>query len=234
MRLIESEVRFFHQADHGERERGLELQRYLFRPDGTLTLTAFSMAANLGITRDVIVNLDSRWRPLDAYVRIHLGERVEGSGWFRFDEEGVSADLWNAATGLSHQHVLAREGAMAFSGHPIACDILLAMAFDRRADRPVQLCRNLFLSSAHHFGATGPEIAPATLAIEHVGVDRIETAAGRRDADHWRILGGNERTGHTHPGEEMWSLKDTPIFLAAAIPALGYDYRLVRFEEREV
>ena len=107
-------------------------------------------------------------------------------------------------------------------------------AFDRSKDEAVQLVdTGIVLSSAHHFGATGPEIAHAKLELEYMGSGPIKTPSGEFEADHWSILAGNETTGHTHPGEEIWTKKDSFIFLAGALPSAEYLYELIAYEELE-
>ena len=107
-------------------------------------------------------------------------------------------------------------------------------AFDRTSPDKIQLLDNVLLSSPHHFGATGPELAPVKLEVEYLGVETRHTACGDFETDHWRILPGNDRTGHTHPGEDLWALKDTFVFVEAAIGSVGYRYELASFEDVSV
>lgn len=234
MRLINSEVRFLRRANGSVEDRGYEQQRYLFHDDGTLALNALSFASDRNLVRDVVVNLDANQRPIDSYVRIHHGTRVEGAGWYRFEDGAVTADLWNTRKGVTRERVEASGRIRAFITHPIACDVLTAAAFDRCSADRVQHVRDVFMSSSDPFGAVGPEIARVDLEIEYVGVESIETAAGVFETDHWRILPGAERTGHAHPGEDLWALRDTFIFIRAEVSAIGFEYQLVSFNERQV
>jgi hypothetical protein len=231
MRLINSEVRFLRHAAGATVERGYEQQRYLFHDDGTLSLSALSFATDRGLVREVVLNLDAAHRPLDCYVHIHHRDRVEGTGWFRFGENGVTADLWNVRTGHARDSAATLGPVKAFVAHPIASDVMLAAAFDRHSHDRVQELRDVFMSSSDHFGAVGPEIARVALDMEYVGVETREAAGRSFETDHWRILPGNDRTGHTHPGEDLWSIRDTFIFVHAEIAAIGYEYRLVSFHE---
>ena len=233
MRIINSQVNFLNHSDAGEVQRGFENQIYVLRDDGTMTVNAVSIASDLGVERNVIVNLNSSQLPMDAYVRIHQEDRLEGCGWFRFEDKSVEADIWNSKSGLKRERVETDGIINGFSGHPIACDVLLAAGFDQKLGG-CQHLKDLFLSSFHHFGATGPEIAPAELEIEYLGVEMRDTPCGTFETDHWRILPGNEKTGHTHPGEDIWSLRGTLIFVAAAVPDFGNRYELTRFEDRQL
>jgi len=231
MRIINSQVQFMNRSSATEVQRGFEQQCYVLRDDGTMTVNATSIASDKGVERNVIVNLTSALLPLDAYVRIHRGDYVEGCGWFRFSDRSVEADLWNSRLGLTRESVETHGKINGFSGHPIACDILLVAGFDRELGGRQHL-QDLFLSSSDHFGAIGPEISPVELEIEYVGVETRETKCGVFETDHWRILPGNTQTGHTHPGEDMWSLKGTLVFIEAAVPDFGNVYELTRFDDQ--
>lgn len=234
MKIINSKVRFIHLVDGERTDRGYEQQRYVFHEDGTLTLNAFSIASDHGISRDVVINLDCHYRPIDSYVRIHAGSQLEGVGWYEFRQGGVDSEIWNARLGRRRDTCDIPGGVKVFSGHPIAFDSLFMTAFDRTKTESTQLIdTGLVLSSSHHFGATGPEIFQIKLELEYVGAETIQTPAGQFEADHWRIVSGSEKTGHTHPGEEIWTKKDSFIFLAGALPSVDYTYELTDYEELE-
>jgi len=232
MRVITSEVEFMSKgASHAR--RGFEYQRYVCLPDGSTTLSVTSIALDKSIFREVVINLNDKMRPLDSYVRIHHGTRLEGNGWFQFGKKAVTADIWNEKIGLWQDRAEADTGVRGFCAHPISCDLLLAASFDRASNDRVQLLDGIFMSSPHHFGATGPEIASVLLEMEYVGQERLTTKVGELETDHWRILPGNSRTGHTHPGEDLWALKDTFLFVHAEIESIGFEYRLTRFQDDE-
>lgn len=226
MEIIQSNVEFFKQQDGQRVARGFERQRYVLHDDQTVCLNVFSVASDLGITREVTLNLDGSWRPLDSYVRIHHGQRLEGSAWFRFSASQVTAKVQHYKEGASKQAMpVGKQGAV-FCAHPIATDALIAAAYQRDDPTPTQLLPEVFLSSPHHFGATGPELAKTAIEMTYLGSEEIVAAGQTFDADHYQIMAGNQTTGHTHPGEDLWTLKDTFVFLKAEIAALGYVYEL--------
>lgn len=234
MRLINSTVEFIESQGGRAHNRGFEQQRYAFLADGSISLNAFSVATDKGLAREVTVHMDANWRPVDSYVRIHRNNRIEGYGWFRFDGGVVEAELWNHETGRHRQLLEYDSQHIAFGAHPICTDMLLAAAFDRTSGQKVQYLENIVMSSAHHFGAEGPEIAPVRLEIEYVGVEKIEAAGRSFTADHWRIISGNEKTGHGHPGEDFWTLHNSLVFVHARIDSIGFRYELSEYRETEV
>ncbi len=229
MRIINNEVTFTRTVDGIAQQRGYEQQRYIFHDDGTITLNALSMAFDRSIVRDVILNMDSAYRPLDSYVRIHRRDRLEGSGWFRFDETGVQADILNVAKGLVHEsYTQGRIGA--FGAHPISCDVLMAAPYDRTSGEAIQTIPEI-MSSRDPFGAVGPEVAPITIGVEYVGVETQETAAGVFECDHWRLIPNPKPDGSRHPPEDMWAIRGSFVFVRSQIAAIGYDYRLTSHRE---
>ncbi len=233
MEIIESQVAFYKTQEGRRTSRGFERQRYVLQDDGTTCLNVFSVASDLSINREVTINLDEHWLPIDSYVRIHHGERLEGAGWFRFDDGSIESQVQQPGEGLVQRQVKFDDGPAVFCAHPIATDALLAAGCSRQQQDAVQLLPQVFLSSPHHFGATGPELAHTQLEMSYLGVEDVTAAGTQFQADHFRIAAGNEKTGHTHPGEDIWTVKDTCIFLRAAIVALGYEYELTHFQRQD-
>jgi len=231
MRIINSTVEFLRESDRGALKRGFEQQTYTLHDDNTITLNVVSVALDHGVTRNVVLNLDHHWQPTDSYVRYQVGDRVEGYGWFRFEPNRVVADIVGRDGKHRREQASLGNGKLAFAAHPIATDLTIVAAFDRHAKQQVQHLTNIVLSSSHPFGATGPEIAPVELEVEYLGTESLSLLNQTFDTDHWRILSGNDRTGHNHPGEDLWALRDSLVFIHAEIDTLGYSYNLRSFND---
>ena len=66
-------------------ERGREFFRIDVHADGTRTCTAHcEIDDRPSVMRDITYSLDKDWNPTDCFVRISVGSRFMGSGWFRF------------------------------------------------------------------------------------------------------------------------------------------------------
>ena len=74
-------------------KRGHELFTSTQQPDGTDVLHAYcEIDDEPMVARDVVAPLDhTRSAPRDAYVRLSVDHRFEGSGWFRFTWDYVEA-----------------------------------------------------------------------------------------------------------------------------------------------
>ncbi len=66
-------------------ERGREYFRIDTHASGARTVTAHcEIDDRPSVMRDITYALDADWMPTDCFVRISVGDRFTGSGWFRF------------------------------------------------------------------------------------------------------------------------------------------------------
>ena len=67
------------------RERGREYFRMDVHADGTRSCTAHcEIDDRPSVMRDITYSLDRDWTPTDCFVRLSVGSKFMGSGWFRF------------------------------------------------------------------------------------------------------------------------------------------------------
>jgi hypothetical protein len=210
-RHIDLAVQFITERNGGSTVRGRERASYEFNDDGTITFRATSISDSPRVTRDVVYTLDSRFHPLEAFVRLQVDGRHEGSGWFRFEDRIATAETWNATHGRRSQSLELGQRARAFLAHPVSTDALVCAAFDRTASARRQ--RPSFLdSSKDPYGRTGPELSAREADIEFVGETPLTTPRGRFVADHYRLyLAPTDR----EPLEERWCLAGTFVLLQA-------------------
>lgn len=226
-RHIELRIRFRTQRDGRPFERGLETATYEFNEDGLITYCASSGSDDPRIRRDVIYTLDRDYRPLEAFVRLQVEGRYEGSGWFRFEANAVSSETFNHKTGRQSQVTRLAAPVRAFVSHPVTTDVMLAAAYDksRRGRQPLG---GVFTSSADPFGRVGPSLSPSSnLSLEYAGRESLETPAGRFEADRYALFTG---PAAKEPAETMWTLADTCVFVhARAGGPFNTEYELVEF-----
>jgi len=224
-------IRFVGDRDGAPYERGRERALYRLHPDGRSTLHASSENFDRRVVREVVCTLGPDGAPEDAYSRVHVADAYVGSAWFRFGDGLAEAECFNAAAGRLSQRLSLNGRVRGFGLHPVTTDLLLCAGYDRAAGG-VQRPPNMFLSSADHFGRTGPMLSPVTLDVEYVGREALDTPAGRFEADHWRFPGDDGSAGHGHPTEDMWALAGTLVLLRAEVGGeIGTTYELVEFRE---
>ena len=94
----------------GAGEMGRERFRVTVHDDGRRTLRAICEMDDDELLRDVTYTVDRHFRPLDAFVRLTIGEAFVGSGWYHFTETAVTCEAVTASAGGS------RTGARSMDG----------------------------------------------------------------------------------------------------------------------
>ena len=166
-------------------------------------------------------------RPLEAFTRIQVDGRYEGSGWFRFEENRVRSETFNRTTGNASKVTPIDGRVGAFCAHPVSTDVMFVAAFDQVAKTQRQKLRNVFLNSPDPFGRTGPELAPTNSVMEYAGRETLQTAAGTFETDQYRLY---SKDADKDPIEHLWVLPDTCVFIQAkAGGGFNTTYDLVEF-----
>lgn len=219
VRSIEGRIRY--TSDAPERkgaERGREAFRIDLHADGSRTIAAHGEIDDApAVVRDVSLRIGTDGRPSDCFVRIAVGGRFRGSGWFRFDEQQAECEAFTAVEGRVSQRMNMPARLPAFGNHAMVNDGFLLSLYDLSAGPGVQVTKGLLLSSPDHRGATGPMLFAVDLAIEFVGPTTIEVAAGRFDALHFRMV-DVPGLPLEHPPYDLWvTADDDYVLLKAAV-----------------
>jgi hypothetical protein len=222
-------------------ERGRESFTITVHGDGRRTLRAQSEIDDPpAVLRDVTLSVGPDGRPVDAFVRLSVGDRYMGSSWFRFTDRAVECEGHTEQEGRISQRIEVPERPRLFGTHPIVADawITRAAALDRGAE-PQQI-HDLFMCSLDHRGATGPMLlrSPTGVCLTFLGREKLTVQAGTFDALHFRIGDSAEDPKDTrnapgsHPRYELWCTDDGDyVFLKAWVS--GYmmtAYELVELE----
>src|SRR5688500_13387733 len=88
------------QPERLGQERGREYFRIDMHADGSRTAVAHcEIDDRPSVMRDICYGLDPDWYPIDCFVRISVGDRFVGSGWFRFADDGADCEMVSATEG---------------------------------------------------------------------------------------------------------------------------------------
>lgn len=193
-------------------ERGRERFTITRHEDGAETLRAFCEIEepNPTVLRDVIYSTRPDGRPADCFVRLTVGERFMGSGWFRMTPEAIECESYGPAIGRVSQ-VMPSGGAYdGFGTHPIIGDARITRCMDV-ARGPHKRAIRVFLPSLDHRGATPPLTAQGQLHLEYIGDEEVAVAAGRFACRHFRF--SDEQASMTgdhgaHPPYDLWVTAD--------------------------
>jgi hypothetical protein len=211
-------ARIEYRAASEGRSRGCEWMSISRYPDGEAVYRAHSENADKGLTRDVLMRLDARWRPLECFFALRRERRHAGSMRYRFGAGYAEADGWNVETGPVRLRFEIDGTPRGFCPHPVSSDALLVAAFDRAAPERVQSPPSLFMSSTDPFGGTGPTLHPIVQPIEYLGGGTLDTPIGSLPTDRYCLPIGTDGSLVSI----LTCLAGTPVFLRAEIGGSAY------------
>ena len=199
-------------------ERGREYFTLTQQPDGTDVLLAHCEIDDTPpVIRDVSQALDHKTSaPKDCSVRLTVGHRFEGSGWFRFSDRAVECETINHRDGRITQKIEIEQPIAWMQCHPIFGDGLLMKLYDLKQGPGKQHFPNMMLSSPDHRGATGPMLFPMGFSLVYVGEEDIEVEAGGFRARHFQVTDTAEDLPEEHPPYDVWVTADDDYILLRA------------------
>ncbi len=199
-------------------ERGREYFRIDTHASGARTVTAHcEIDDRPSVMRDITYALDAGWMPTDCFVRLSVGDRFTGSGWFRFAPGMAECETWTAAEGRVRQTMPLATPLVTFQNHAIACDAWHLRLIDRNQPGIVQRIHPMLLSSPDHRGATGPMLHSIGVNIVYVGSEKVTVGAGAFDAWHYQFV-ANRELPEEHPPYDVWCTTDREfLFLKGGV-----------------
>jgi len=222
------------KPDRMDQERGREYFILTEQSDGTSVLHAHCEIDDApDVIRDVSCAFETAtMKPIDASVRISVGGRFEGSGWFKFNKSSSTCEMFNHRDGRISQ-TLDHDGPISWFGHhAIFNDGSLSRFFPLDAKPGKRAMTNVMMSSPDHRGATGPLLYPMKFSVVYDKDETITVGAGTFDARKFLITDTAGNLPEEHPPYEMWCTRDARgLFLQGGVG--GYMmtwYELVELE----
>lgn len=222
------------KPDRLDQKRGFERFMFTHHTDGKTTLRAHCEIEEPDPTvlRDVIYSLDEKRKPMDCHVRLTVGDRFMGSGWFRFTQDAIECESYGPTIGRISQRVPLDRPIDGFGTHPIVADGYLFSLFDDWDAKPRRTF-DMYLPSPDHRGATPPLIAPVRIDGVYLGRETITVPAGTFQTRHFQFVDdGSSGMAGQHPAYDVWVTDDSDgIFVQGGVG--GYMqtwYQLVSLE----
>lgn len=193
-------------------ERGRERFTITCHTDGaeTLRVVCEIEEPDPTVLRDVTYSTGADGKPADCFVRLTVGDRFMGSGWFRMTPDAIECESYGPSIGRVSQ-VMPTDGVYdGFGTHPIIGDARITRCMDV-ARGPHKRPIRVFLPSLDHRGATPPLIAPGQLFLEYVGDEEVAVAAGRFACRHFRFSDEHASMAGAqgaHPLYDLWVTAD--------------------------
>jgi hypothetical protein len=162
------------------------------------------------VLRDIVFALDAQDRPMDCFVRLTIGDRFMGSGWFRMTPDFVECESYGPGIGRVSQRVETHGHYDGFGTHPIIADAYMTRQMDLSRG-PHRREIRAFLPSTDHRGATPPLIAESRLELAYIGDETISVPAGTFACRHFCFTdekGGMASQNGAHPEYHLWVTAD--------------------------
>lgn len=210
------------QPETVNEERGRESFIITRHGDGKVTIRAHCEIdePDPTVLRDVIYSLDEDGRPMDCHVRLTVGDRFMGSGWFRMQGGTIECESYGPEIGRLSQRLSANGLYDGFGTHPIICDAYLTRCMDVGRG-PHKRRLRVFLPSRDHRGATPPIAAEANLFLEYLGDDEAVVPAGCFACRHFRFTdeeAGMAGKDGAHPVYDVWvTADDDALFVKGGV-----------------
>ncbi|HYC02558.1 MAG TPA: hypothetical protein VED40_04655 [Azospirillaceae bacterium] len=215
-----------------DQERGREWFHITLHGDGSRVMQAHcEIDDRPSVMRDITYAVDPDWKPLDCHVRLTVGDRFMGSGWFRFAPTFAECETHTRLEGRVSQRMELAAPLRSFQHHAIAADSWHFRLFDLSRPDEIQTVDPVLLSSPDHRGATGPMLFSVGMSMKHVGRERVHVGAGSFDALHFQVVSA-PGLPQAHPPYDVWCTDDGHFTLLKAAVG-GYMqtyYELVELE----
>lgn len=200
-------------------ERGREYFSLTTQADDVLVMHAHCEIDDApNVIRDVVLAMNADSSPIDCSVRLSVGDKFEGTGWFRFHDTYVECESYNQKDGRIQQKIEIKTPCKWLQAHPIVGDALVMKLYDLSKGVGKQFFPDLMLTSPDHRGATGPEIFQTGFGIAYVGEETITVGAGTFAARHFQIVDTAGNLPEEHPPYNLWCTADDEyLFLRAGV-----------------
>ncbi|WP_350288886.1 hypothetical protein [uncultured Croceitalea sp.] len=211
------------KAERMNQERGREFFTLTTQSDDTVVMQAHcEIDDEPNVVRDVVLAMEKDGTPIDCSVRLSVGDKFEGSGWFRVTPEYAECEMINVKDGRISQRIETETPAKWLQAHPILGDGLLMKLYDLSKGVGKQMITNFLLTSPDHRGATGPMLFKmAKMSIEYLGDEEVTVLAGTFKARHFAVGDTAGSLLEEHPPYHVWVTADDDYLLLKA-GAAGY------------
>lgn len=206
------------------REIGRERFELVSQPGGHV-LRAWCEIDDIALNRDVTLAMDTDWRPIDGFCRIHRDGKVEGALWFDVTEHEVRVNGRIGDHGFPEQRI-ATAGRLPYLGlHPLQGDALIVQA--RGTDAVGQFVPIAAVTNS--ISPNGDEALGAramTIDVAYCGIQPIDVTAGRFMARHYKLCWRKD-----WPPADLWVRQADCVFLCMRWPLIEQWYELVAIDE---
>jgi hypothetical protein len=215
--------RILYTSKKPEREgqrRGEEWFTFTHHSDGKTTMRAHCQIEepDPAVMRDVIYSIDEARRPMDCLLRLTVGDRFMGSGFFRFGDGFAECESYGPGIGRVSQRVTLDEPIDGMGTHPIVADGYF-LGIQDWSKGPARRSFRFLLPSPDHRGATPPILSPVKMDGLHLGEETVTVPAGSFACRHLAFVDpGDSGMAGEHPRYDLWVTADADaIFVQGGV-----------------
>jgi hypothetical protein len=183
--------------------------------DGRRTLAVHCelQTMDMHVARDIVQSVGADFFPHDASVRLMIDGKWAGHATYRFEQNEVICDGFNAASGVVRQSHPITHPHRGFGTHALQGDAWLCARMDLSRGPHEQIFQGNIMCSDHHLGATGPAIMTTNSGFAYLGLESVSVPAGRFDCHRFRLIGSSI----DHPPYDMWLTADGDFIFVKGI-----------------
>ena len=198
-------------------ERGREFFTITNQSDDVIVMDAHcEIDDEPNVIRDVVLAMRKDGSPIDGSLRLSVGDELEGTGWYRFENDYAELEVFNKEKGRTAERIELKEPVKWLQTHPIVGDGLLMKLYDLSKGKGVQYFKDLLLTSPDHRGATGPMLFTlASMGLAYHGEEQVSVKAGTFKARHFSLASA-DGLDEEHPAYNVWVTADDDYILLKA------------------
>lgn len=188
-------------------ERGREDWQLTRNRDGSVTMRCLAMADDSQFVRDVTFTRGKDGRPTDVFIRLQVGDKLIGTGYFRIENDKLVVITDSAETGHVLQTVNVPTDFFSIVSHAVMLDGWAIFNYDRTLGG--QQTRAVYNASTRWNGTDGPLGRLETVRLNLLGEEEITIPAGTFKAAHFTIDSDELKTPTAH----LWVAGEDKILL---------------------
>jgi hypothetical protein len=205
-------------------ERGREDWSLTRNLDGTVTMRCLAMTDDSMLVRDVIYTRSKEGRPVDAFIRLQVADRLIGSGYFHIRDGAMDVIADGNKTGHSVQTLIVPPDYFSIATHAVMLDGWMYFNYDRLLGGEQR--RMFYNTSSRLDGADGPLGRVETCRVNLIGEEEVEVPAGRFKAAHFQVDSDNLEV----PAASLWVAGEDKILLRCDWHELDLEYVLTAWK----
>ena len=208
-------------------ERGREDWQLTRNRDGSVTMRCLAMTDDSRFVRDVTFTRGKDGRPTDVFIRLQVGDKLTGTGYFRIENDKLVVITDSAETGHVLQTVSVPPDFFSIVSHAVMLDGWAIFNYDRA--RGGEQTRTAYNTSTRWNGPNsvgGPLGRLEAVRLNLIGEEELTIPAGTFKAAHFTIDSDELKVPTSH----LWVAGEDKILLRCDWGEMDCEYVLTSWK----